>query len=440
MAGIATDNCGSAWSQTFSYDPFGNLSKSGTQSFQPVYYYSGQAITNRYIPFTGFTATYDANGNVTADPNNTYSWDAYGRPVVMDGLNLTYDALGRMVEQNSGSNYDEFDYTPTGAKLALMSGQTMVKAFVALPGGAQAVYTASGLAYYRHKDWLGSSRLASTPTRTTFADTALAPYGEAYAQLGTTDLHFTGMNQDTVSGVYDFPAREYAVVPGRWPSPDPAGLAAVNPGNPQSWNRYAYVQNDPLSFTDPQGLLCAVTVGGSIEGYVSGCGGTPDGGDGQSDWTGMAPGQPGSEIPISGDPNSGASNSGDPTPPPIYICTSTGTYNSFTPSVTVTCYDLTKELALGGSPQGTSGGSSSGGGSPQQTQKTQQQPPVPSPCDQIEKAAEGTAGIGGVAAVITGGLAMSGVGAPAAIVTGTFSLGALLGASALQLIHWATCP
>jgi RHS repeat-associated protein len=144
---------------------------------------------------------------------------------------------------------------------------------VSLPGGAQAVYTSSGLAYYRHKDWLGSSRLASTPTRTTFSDTALAPYGEAYAQSGTTDLNFTGMNQDVASGVYDFPAREYGAVPGRWPSPDPAGLAAVNPGNPQSWNRYAYVQNDPLSLTDPQGLDCEVTVGGTVMGYISGCGG-----------------------------------------------------------------------------------------------------------------------------------------------------------------------
>jgi RHS repeat-associated protein len=196
----------------------------------------------------------------------------------VDGMNLTYDALGRMVEENMGSNYDEFDFTPTGAKLAFMSGQTLVKAFVSLPGGAQAVYTSSGLAYYRHKDWLGSSRLASTPTRTTFSDTALAPYGEAYAQSGTTDLNFTGMNQDVASGVYDFPAREYGAVPGRWPSPDPAGLAAVNPGNPQSWNRYAYVQNDPLSFTDPQGLCQAIPLmGGTMMEYVGDdCGGGPN--------------------------------------------------------------------------------------------------------------------------------------------------------------------
>ncbi len=36
--------------------------------------------------------------------------------------------------------------------------------------------------------------------------------------------------------------------------PDPAGLAAVDPANPQSWNRYAYVLNNPLALIDPLGL------------------------------------------------------------------------------------------------------------------------------------------------------------------------------------------
>src|SRR5208282_2492135 len=82
---------------------------------------------------------------------------------------------------------------------------------------------------------------------------AYGPFGEQYANSGTTDLSFTGMNQDTASNVYDFPAREYGIQ-GRWPSPDPAGLAAVDPSNPQSWNRYAYVGNSPLNSTDPLGL------------------------------------------------------------------------------------------------------------------------------------------------------------------------------------------
>ena len=86
-----------------------------------------------------------------------------------------------------------------------------------------------------------------------YYDGAYAPFAEPYAQSGTADLSFIGMNQDTVSGLYDFPAREYSIT-GRWVSPDPAGLAAVDPTNPQSWNRYSYVLNDPLDLVDPTGL------------------------------------------------------------------------------------------------------------------------------------------------------------------------------------------
>jgi RHS repeat-associated protein len=190
---------------------------------------------------------------VLGDSLHSYAWDAEGRPGTIDTVGITYDALGRMAEQNRSGTYAQLVYAPTGNKLALMSGQTLQKAFVPLPGGATAVYNSSGLAYYRHPDWLGSSRLASTPTRGIYFDTAYGPFGEPYAQSGTTDLSFTGQNQDTVSALYDFPFREYGIQ-GRWPSPDPAGLAAVNPGDPQSWNRYAYVRNSPLTLVDPLGL------------------------------------------------------------------------------------------------------------------------------------------------------------------------------------------
>src|SRR3989454_7792796 len=103
-----------------------------------------------------------------------------------------------------------------------MNGQTLSKAFVPLPGGATAVYNSSALSYYRHADWLGSSRFASTPSRAMYFDGAYAPYGENYAEAGTTDRSFTGQNQDTASAIYplyDFLFREYHPTQGRWLSP-----------------------------------------------------------------------------------------------------------------------------------------------------------------------------------------------------------------------------
>jgi hypothetical protein len=52
--------------------------------------------------------------------------------------------------------------------------------------------------------------------------------------------------------------REYHPTQGRWISPDPAGLAAVDLTNPQSLNRYAYVMNNPMVLFDPLGM-CPIT-------------------------------------------------------------------------------------------------------------------------------------------------------------------------------------
>ncbi|MBZ5722082.1 MAG: hypothetical protein LAO03_17045 [Acidobacteriia bacterium] len=250
LARSTSANCGSSWSQTFSFDPFGNVTKTGTSSFQPGY----DQATNKFLSLPGLS--YNNNGDLNNDSFNTYTWDSENRPVSVDTVNLTLDAFGRMVEQARGTSYTQIVYGPGGGKLALMTGQTLSKAFVPLPGGGTAVYGSTGtLAYYRHADWLGSSRFASTPTRTKYFDVAYAPYGEDYADSGTMDLDFTGQNQDTVSGLYDFLYREYHAVSGRWINPDPAGLGAVSLTNPQTWNRYAYVSNNPLSAVDPLGLI-----------------------------------------------------------------------------------------------------------------------------------------------------------------------------------------
>lgn len=251
LARAKSANCGAAWGQTFTPDPFGNLTKSGNITFTPGF----DQTKNWFLPVTGF----DNNGNLLSDATHSYSWDAENKLTAVDTVNLTFDALGRMVEQARGSSYTQIIYAPTGDKLALMSGQILQKAFVSLPGGATAVYGSSGtVAYYRHADWLGSSRFSSTPSRTCYSDLAYAAYGESYAASATCttqDADFTGQNQDTVSGLYDFLYREYHPNSSRWIQPDPAGLAVIDPSNPQSWNRYSYLANTSLNAVDPLGLL-----------------------------------------------------------------------------------------------------------------------------------------------------------------------------------------
>jgi RHS repeat-associated protein len=254
LSRISTVNCGASWGQNFSYDPFGNISKSVISgstgnSFQAIY----APATNRMTNIAGFIPSYDANGNVVNDASHTYVYDSYNKPTTVDSVGLIYDAFSRTVDQSQSTVHTQVIYSPTGTKLALMNGATLKKAFIPLPGGAAAVYNSSGLQYYGHPDHLRSTRLGSTSSRTMSFDLAYAPFGEIYASSGPIDPGFTGHRQDTVGGLYDFEARQYSNQ-GRWPSPDPAGKYAVSHDLPQSWNRYAYVSNSPTEFVDPLGL------------------------------------------------------------------------------------------------------------------------------------------------------------------------------------------
>lgn len=64
---------------------------------------------------------------------------------------------------------------------------------------------------------------------------------------------FTGKERNAETGLDYFEARYFSGAQGRFTSPDPL-LSSGCPENPQSWNRYAYVLNNLLRYTDPLGL------------------------------------------------------------------------------------------------------------------------------------------------------------------------------------------
>jgi RHS repeat-associated protein len=249
VARLASTNCGSAWSQTFTYDPLGNITKSGSISWNPGY----NSATNRYQ--LGGTQ-YDNNGNLTKDTFHTYTWSAYNQAASIDATQLTYDAQGQVVETNNTGTITDIVYTPWGRRFGYYVDGSFAGFSLDLPGGLRAGGQTLGLGvqFYSHPDWLRSQRTFSSISRTWVGSQAYAPFGETYAKAGSPESLFTNQPNDEAPDLFDFLAREQHGIQGRWISPDPAGLAAVDPTNPQSWNRYAYVLNNPLAYVDPSGL------------------------------------------------------------------------------------------------------------------------------------------------------------------------------------------
>lgn len=114
-------------------------------------------------------------------------------------------------------------------------------------------------------DSLGSPRLLTTSQAVVKARHDYAPFGEELTpQLGGRSTQqqyvsdnlrqkFTGQERDIESGLDYFHARYFASKQGRFTSPDPLQASGTT-ANPQTWNRYAYVMNNPMNFSDPSGL------------------------------------------------------------------------------------------------------------------------------------------------------------------------------------------
>src|SRR5438270_12639138 len=76
-----------------------------------------------------------------------------------------------------------------------------------------------------------------------------------------TDYQFTGKERDSESGLDDFGARYYGSSMGRFMTPDEP-LEDQLAHDPQSWNLYSYVRNNPVRYTDPTGNACVQGSGG----------------------------------------------------------------------------------------------------------------------------------------------------------------------------------
>ena len=126
---------------------------------------------------------------------------------------------------------------------------------------------------YYHLDALGSPVAATDETGAVLWMESYEPFGERRerADGGTNSLWYTGKAEDTAIGLNYFGARWYNSRVGRFVAMDPVG---VQEDNIHSFNRYAYANNNPYRFVDPDGravetALDVVSLGLSIAAFKS---------------------------------------------------------------------------------------------------------------------------------------------------------------------------
>jgi RHS repeat-associated protein len=245
------------------YDRFGNRLQQTN--------YTGTCMTPSYTLQTGkywiSGFSYDLAGDMIGDGIHSYQYDAEGRLASVDSgstATYVYDAGGTRVRRIVGGvAYDDV-YDLGGHVISdfLASGGTWNRGEVYAGGMHLATYE-NGTTYFAHSDWLGTERVRSLPSGSIFTPSLWTsyPFGEGSATPNPSPAHFTGKERDTESGNDYFGARYYASSMGRWMSPD-LPFADQDTENPQSWNLYSYVRNNPLNRFDDSGML-TIIVGGT---------------------------------------------------------------------------------------------------------------------------------------------------------------------------------
>ncbi len=277
------------WQRTYSYDAFGNRAATGSGitmgSPTPTAVTQFDAATNRITKLpTGVDL--DPDPAITTDDPYDEAGNLVRHPIVGS---MAYDANNKQrfyctghVTCTSGNAIAEYRYDGAGNRVEkVTSAETTTFVYDAF-GKLAAEYsttppTNSGL-FFRTLDHLGSTRLVTDaadppsvvsrrdflpfgehiPADATFNRQALAGYnaGSAFRQ------QFTAKERDDESGLDYFGARYFGSSLGRFTSPD-APFLDQDPRDPQSWNLYTYVRNNPMKNIDPTGNCVEETSAGA---------------------------------------------------------------------------------------------------------------------------------------------------------------------------------
>jgi len=199
---------------------------------------------------TTFTYRYDAQGRTVYDGLRNYTWNIADELTGITGIaTYAYDALGKRIKSTKADGTVEY---------AIYDGETLVYtdrpgsnqhwSYLKL-GGNPFVEVQNGVATYLHADLLGSPRLATTSSGAINWREHYDPYGQKLN--GVADkIGYTGHAYDSDSRLTYAQARYLDSVSGRFLICDPKGFDG---SNIFSFNRYAYGNNNPYRYQDPDG-------------------------------------------------------------------------------------------------------------------------------------------------------------------------------------------
>jgi len=188
---------------------------------------------------------YDERGNIVDNGRDTLTYNLAGQVTSIGGYDYVYDAHNRRVKTIDTQGVRYSMYTLSGKLIhERINGANRENYYL---GSQLVAHQGAGEKKYIHPDVLGgtaaTTNAAKSPERTRYA-----PYGSAWGHTPKNEIGYTGHKQDSDTGLVYMQARYYDPVIGRFYSNDPVGFRDVH-----SFNRYAYANNNPYRYTDPNG-------------------------------------------------------------------------------------------------------------------------------------------------------------------------------------------
>ncbi len=260
-------NAPSMWgAASYVYDELDNLTSStlttGTTQRSMTHNYASD--TQRLMSISGTAGFgvnygYDGQGNVTQRGSQLYVFDQANRMKQATGkATYIYDGWGRRTSVVGTDNVNRVQMYALDGKLMISGPTTGIKTkFIYLHNHLIAEVGTSGTEYI-HTDGLGSPVARTNTLRALISRTRYEPYGAT--SMGTAPtIGFTGHVNDIDTGLTYMQQRYYDPLAGRMLSIDPVTTDASNGG---SFNRYAYANNNPYTYIDPDGRqsICAAQI------------------------------------------------------------------------------------------------------------------------------------------------------------------------------------